>query len=265
MNRLGEILAHKEEEIRLLLPREDKLRHAAAERNDFRSLESALRGTDDGLAVIAEVKKASPSAGVIAEEFDPVATAMAYAAGGAAGISVLTDERFFQGSLAYVSQVRAAVGLPVLRKDFLLHEAQIYESVVAGADAILLIVAALPQDRLIRLLELAHSYQLEVLVEVHDVVELDRALETEARMIGINNRNLQTFEVDLQTTRRLSGGVDEGLLLISESGIGTEEDADIVRTWGADAILVGEALMRSGDASGALAALRRAGSRAAAM
>ncbi len=259
MDRLGEILAHKEEEIRLLLPREDHLRYAAAERNDFRSLELALRGTEDGLAVIAEVKKASPSAGVIAEQFDPVATAAAYADAGAAGISVLTDERFFQGHLSHLSRVRAAVGAPVLRKDFLLHEAQIYESVVAGADAVLLIVAALQQERLIRLLELAHTYQLDVLVEVHDVEELDRALETEARIIGINNRNLKTFEVDLQTTRRLSGSVDEGLLLISESGIRTEEDAAMVRGWGADAVLVGEALMRSGDAAGALAALRRAG------
>jgi indole-3-glycerol phosphate synthase len=258
MDRLAEILAHKEEEVRLLLPREDKLRHAAAERNDWRSLETALRAATEGLAVIAEVKKASPSAGVIAEEFDPVAQAIAYAEAGATAISVLTDETFFQGHLSHLSRVRASVEVPVLRKDFLLHEVQVFESVVAGADAVLLIVAALSQDRFLRLLETAHSYQLDVLVEVHDAEELERALNSEARIIGVNNRNLKTLEVDLHTTRRLSRAVDEGLILVSESGIRSAADAALVRAWGADAILVGEALMRSEDVAADLAVLRRA-------
>ncbi len=245
-DKLREILQHKETEVERLLPRAESLMYAAAERNDFRSFRAALE-TEGELSVIAEVKKASPSAGVIAADFDPIVIARDYEAAGASALSVLTDEKFFQGNLSFLPQIRDAVSLPLLRKDFIIHEAQIYESVVAGADAILLIVAALEQDRLVALLDKAHAYQLDVLMEVHDMKELERALSTEAAIIGINNRNLKTFEVSLETTGKLSEEVTPGLVLVSESGIHTGDDAAKVRSWGADAILVGEALMRCPD------------------
>jgi indole-3-glycerol phosphate synthase len=185
--------------------------------------------------------------------FNPVAIAREYEAAGADAISVLTDERFFQGDLSCLSRIREAVNLPLLRKDFILHEAQIYEAVVAGADAILLIVAILAQEELVRLLEVAARCQLDVLVEVHDLDELERALETEARIIGINNRNLKTFEVSLETTEQLSQELPPDIVLVSESGIHTGDDARRVREWGADAILVGEALMRAPDRAARIA------------
>ncbi len=250
-NRLDEIIAHKRTEIEKLLPLTDKLRFAAAERNDFRSFANALKDPlveqDPRMSVIAEVKKASPSVGVITNDFDPVAIAMEYDRCGANAISVLTDEKFFQGKLSYLMQIRDKVRVPVLRKDFIVHEAQIYEAVVAGADAILLIVAVLTQDELIRFLDIAHTFQLDVLVEVHDLAELDRAMETDARIIGINNRNLKTFEVSLNTTRELADELGPDHILVSESGLTSGGDAQLVQQWGADAILVGEALMRSED------------------
>lgn len=244
-NRLQQIIDHKRKEIQKILPLEEKLRAAALLRNDFRSFERALDQGPDQLALIAEVKKASPSAGVIAENFDPLAQAQTYEQAGAHAISVLTDEHFFQGHLSYLAKIRKAVSAPLLRKDFTLHPAQIYESVVAGADAILLIVACLTQDELTALLDVAHTCQLDVLVEVHDEEELHRALNTEARIIGVNNRNLKTFEVDLRTTEKLGQEIPEDLLFVSESGIKSQADAQRVFEWGADAILVGEALMRS--------------------
>ena len=203
----------------------EKLRVAALERNDFRSLENALR-RDDGLALIAEVKKASPSAGVIKEDFDPLTIARTYEHAGADALSVLTDEKYFQGSLSYLSLIRPQVNIPVLRKDFIVHEAQVYEASVAGADAILLIVAVLEQEELVHLLNVAHNCQLDVLVEVHEREELERALETEARIIGVNNRNLKTFEVDLHTTETLSEEVTQDCVFVSESGIRTQTDAE---------------------------------------
>lgn len=250
MDKLAEIIDHKRSELEALLPRAEKLRYAAASRNDFRSLHTALFHRDDPeprLALIAEVKKASPSAGTISENFDPVAVARKYEESGADAISVLTDEKFFQGHLSFLANIRKEVSLPLLRKDFIIHEAQIYEAVVAGADAILLIVAALEQKTLQHLLDTAHTYQLEVLVEVHNLEELERALEAGSRIVGINNRNLKTFEVDLRTTEKLSEEVDKEVILVSESGIVTAEDARQVRDAGADAILVGESLMRSDD------------------
>lgn len=247
MNKLNEIIAQKRREIEKLRPRAELLRAAALERNDFRSFYNALNRGSEELAVIAEVKKASPSAGVIAENFDPVNIAKVYAQGGAAAISVLTDEVYFQGHLSYLSRVRREVDVPVLRKDFIVDEAQIYESSVAGADAILLIAAALTQEELVHLLGVAEACQLDVLLEVHDEEEMERALETDARIIGVNNRNLKTFTVDLHTTERLSEEVPEGILLVSESGIKTPEDARLVFGWGANAILAGESLMRSDD------------------
>lgn len=266
-NKLDEILADKAAEVARLLPRKEKLRYAAQDRDDFRSLERALggglreRAEDEGygtqpLAVIAEVKKASPSAGTIAADFDPLAIAKAYAEAGADALSVLTDEKYFQGHLSYLAKIREAVDLPILRKDFIIDEVQIYESVVAGADAILLIVAALEQDQLLHLLDTATACQLDVLVEVHDLEEMERALESGARLIGINNRNLRTFEVDLGTTERLSEEVSSDHILVSESGIHRGEDAAKVRAWGADAILVGEALMRAADKTGKMAELK---------
>ncbi len=247
MNKLQEIIAHKRTEVERLRPRQEHLRLAALERNDFRSLRAALTAGPDYLGVIAEVKKASPSAGVIAPNFDPVAQAIAYDQAGATAISVLTDEKYFQGSLSYLTQIRRQVGCPVLRKDFIIDDAQIYEAAVAGADAILLIVAALTQEELAQLLATAATCQLDVLVEVHDREELDRALETDAKIIGVNNRNLKSFTVDLHTTEALSEDVPDDILLVSESGIKSVEDARRVWMWGANAILVGESLMRSED------------------
>ncbi len=254
-NRLQQIVDHKRTEIEKLLPREEKLRAAALTRDDFRSFERALDRGPEQLALIAEVKKASPSAGVIAEDFDPLAQAQAYDEAGADAISVLTDERFFQGHLSYLTQIRDAVRVPVLRKDFILHPAQIYEAVVAGADAILLIVACLTQEELVSLLDVAHQCQLDVLVEVHDDDELQRALDTDARIIGVNNRNLKTFEVDLLTSKQLSEEIPDEIIFVSESGIKSSTDSQAVFQWGADAILVGEALMRSGNIADQVAAL----------
>ena len=258
-DRLAEIVDHKRREIEPLIPREEKLRYAALERNDFRSLAASLDVGPERLGLIAEVKKASPSAGTIAEDFDPLAQAKKYEAAGAGAISVLTDEKFFQGRLEYLSRIRAEVAVPVLRKDFIVHKAQVYEACVAGADAILLIVAALGQDELVDLLECAHSCQLEVLMEVHDLAELERALDTEANIIGVNNRNLKTFEVDLKNTELVSEEVPEHITLVSESGIRTAQDAALVAGWGVDAVLVGESLMRADDVALAAEAIMAAG------
>jgi indole-3-glycerol phosphate synthase len=251
-DRLQQILAVKKNEVARLLPRAEHLRAAALQRNDFRGFATALDRGLDSLGLIAEVKKASPSAGVIAESFDPVLIARAYESAGAHAISVLTDEQFFKGSLAYLTQVRAAVTLPVLRKDFIIHEAQIFEAVCAGADAILLIVAALDQPQLAALYKTAADFQLDVLVEVHTLPELERALEIDAKLIGINNRNLATFKVDLKTTEELSEETPADVLLVSESGIKTADDTRRVLESGCNAILVGETLMRADDVHAAV-------------
>jgi len=196
------------------------------------------------VALIAEIKKASPSAGIIAQHFDPVAIAKNYARAGVDAISVLTDEPFFQGHLDHLRLVRAAVAQPLLRKDFILDPVQIMEAAAAGADAILLIVAALDQDQLVALLETAALYQLDVMVEVHTLPELDRALDTEATIIGVNNRDLRTFEIDLSVTETLSEQIPKEITLVSESGIRTAEDLARVKACGVDAVLIGEALMR---------------------
>jgi indole-3-glycerol phosphate synthase len=252
MNKLAEIIAQKHLEVEKIRPLADKLRHAALDRNEFRSFEAALRPDDASLGVIAEVKKASPSAGIIAPDFDAVAVATTYDRAGASAISVLTDEKYFQGHLSFLPKIRAVTSIPLLRKDFIIDDLQIWEASVAGADAILLIVAALSQDQLRHLLETAAACQLDALVEVHDRPELERALETDARIIGINNRNLRTFEVHLETTAELSEEVPDEIILVSESGIRTTEDARRVHSWGANAILVGEALMRSGHPAQAI-------------
>jgi len=254
-NLLQEILDQKRCEIARLIPRVEQLRAGALQRNEFRGFAAAINRGPETLGLIAEVKKASPSAGAIVERFDPVQVAKSYESAGADAISVLTDEKYFQGSLSYLTNIRRETTLPVLRKDFILHEVQVFEAVIAGADAILLIVAALEQDELRALHETATGLQLDVLVEVHTMEELDRALDLDAKIIGINNRNLATFEVDLATTELLSEQVPDDVILVSESGIRTGADTQRVLDCGCDAILVGESLMRSDDVHAAIAGL----------
>src|SRR5438045_5954780 len=244
MNRLEEILEVKRQEIEQLRPRAAELDREARSRADFRDFRSALHRDDEVFVVIAEIKKASPSAGVIAKSFDPVEIAKNYERAGANAISVLTDSKFFQGSLEHLENVRNVVSLPLLRKDFIWDRAQIAESAANGADAILLIVAALTQDQLVRLLKNAKEYRLDALVEVHSIDELQRALEAGAEIIGINNRNLTTFDVDLAVTEKHCSDVPDEIDLVSESGIKTPPDVARLRACGVDAVLVGEALMR---------------------
>jgi indole-3-glycerol phosphate synthase len=244
MNKLDEINATKREEIKRLEPLAAELRKQALLRNDFRPFRAGLQRGNE-VAIIAEVKKASPSAGIIAPDFNPLSQAREYARGGAHALSVLTDEKYFHGHLSYLKQIREQVDLPLLRKDFIIHENQVYESVIAGADAILLIVASLDDPTLTALYDLAKSCQLDVLVEVHDMPEMERALELGADMIGINNRNLKTFQVDLATTETLAEEIPSDAVAISESGIKTGEDVRRVRACGINAVLVGETLMRA--------------------
>ena len=244
MNKLSEIIASKEAEIMRLEPLAADLRKQALLRNDFRPFRAGLQRGNE-VAIIAEVKKASPSAGIIAADFNPLSQAREYARGGAHALSVLTDEKYFQGHLSYLKQIREQVELPLLRKDFIVHELQIFESVVAGADAILLIVAGLDDANLRALYDIAKACQLDVLVEVHDLAEMDRALELGADMIGINNRNLKSFTVDLATTEELAEEIPSDVVAVSESGIQTAQDVKRMRACGVNAVLVGEALMRA--------------------
>lgn len=246
MDKLAEIIAHKHLELEALLPRASHLKAAALQRNDFRGFRSALDRGPSQLGVIAEIKKASPSAGIIDPNFDALKQAEAYITGGASCMSVLTDEKFFQGSLSYLSKISEKPTCPLLRKDFTIHELQIHEAIIAGADAILLIVAALDQDTLVRLYETARGLMLDVLVEVHDLPEMERALDLDGiDLLGINNRNLKTFQTDLTTTERLADEAPDDVLLVSESGIRNVDDAYQVLTYGANAILVGETLMKA--------------------
>jgi len=233
------------------------LKAALAARGERRDFAGALRNPKAGpVALIAEVKKASPSAGVIRRDFDPVRIALEYEAAGASCLSVLTDEKFFQGSLEYLRQVRQAVKLPLLRKDFIIDERQILEAIQWGADAILLIVAILDDARLKRFHSLATEAGLAVLVEVHDDDELDRAVEAGAQLIGVNNRDLKTFKVDLATTERLAAKLFTSPLtrhpplLVAESGIHTRADVERLAKCGAHAMLVGESLMRAESIAG---------------
>jgi len=229
-----------------------QLQALAADAPAPRPLDAALR-RPDRVALIAEVKKASPSKGVLIENFDPLVLARTYAENGAAAISVLTDQRFFQGSLKYLEGIRAHLGeqlpVPLLRKDFIIDPYQVHEARAYGADALLLIVAALDDARMTELLALTHSLGMQALVEVHDEAELDRALAVGAQIVGVNNRDLHSFVTSLDTTRRVAERLPatNRPVLVSESGIFTPEHGAQVRAWGADAILVGEALVRSPD------------------
>lgn len=248
-DKLAQIIATKHEEVEALMPRAAHLRAAAIQRNEFGGFRSALDRGPGKLGVIAEVKKASPSVGLIDPDSDPVRQAQRYLSGGASCLSILTDEKYFQGSLSYLTEISRFSDAPLLRKDFTIHEVQIHEASVSGADAILLIVAALDDDTLKRLYEEAKSLMLDVLVEVHDLPEMERALELGADLIGVNNRNLKTFDVDLATTEALAEEVPDDVLLVSESGIKSPEDALRALEAGANAVLIGEALMRSHDPS----------------
>jgi indole-3-glycerol phosphate synthase len=257
MNILETIVEQKKIEIAKLPARliaAGDLRDAMLEHGERRDFLAALRQQRQGdIALIAEVKKASPSAGVICRDFDPVRIAQEYEAAGASCLSVLTDEKFFQGSLDHLRQVRAAVKLPLLRKDFIIDERQILEAIEWGADAILLIVAILSDRQLAKFHSLATEAGLAVLVEVHDEAELERALKISPALIGVNNRNLKTFKVDLATTEKLAAKLFPSpvtrhpSLLVAESGIQTRADVERLKQCGANAILVGESLMRGGD------------------
>jgi indole-3-glycerol phosphate synthase len=238
-----------------------QLQRQVADLPPTRDFTAALKASCRKPAVIAEVKKASPSKGVIRADFDPIAIARGYAAGGASCLSVLTDKAFFQGGFEVLVQVREAVDLPLLCKDFILSPYQLYQARAAGADAALLIAAILTDSDLAYLLKVARSLALAVLVEVHDAAEMERVLALEGvDLIGINNRDLSSFAVDLATTEQLMQRFgpavrERGALLVSESGLFTREDLDRVVEAGADAVLVGEALMRQSDVTSALETL----------
>ncbi|MFC2002323.1 indole-3-glycerol phosphate synthase TrpC [Chloroflexota bacterium] len=211
------------------------------------TLDLALALNGNGIKIIAEVKQASPSKGVLCPDFNPVELAKSYAHGGAAAISVLTEANYFQGSLNHLAAIREEVRLPLLRKDFIFDQYQIYESRAYGADALLLIVAILSQEQLEELLPLSRSLGLGCLVEVHNESEVARALRSGAEIIGINNRNLNTFVVDINITRRLRPLIPQGRLVVSESGIKSRSDIEKLKEWGINAVLVGETLVTADD------------------
>lgn len=241
---LAEIVQHKRQEISGLHERAALLEKQAHERKPHvRSFADALHARE--IAIIAEIKKASPSKGLLQHNFHPAFIAHSYEEGGAACLSVLTDKQYFQGGLHDLEAARAAVGLPVLRKDFIIDRLQIFEAAAHGADAILLIAAILDTAELQSFRELAASLGLASLVEVHDQEELAKAVDSGAEIIGVNNRNLNTFEVSLDTSLKLSYLLPSTAIRVSESGIGTRADIDVLRGAGFNAFLIGESLMRS--------------------
>ncbi len=250
---LDKIVETKRQEVRAL-----KARGLTAPEGEMPKARGFRRALLDysGLAVIAEAKKASPSKGVICPDFDPAAIARDYAAGGAQAISVLTDESYFQGALAYIPLVRAAVNLPVLRKEFIIDEIQIREAALFGADAILLIAAILAPRQLADYQVLATELGMDSLVEVHDEAEAELALAAGSRLIGINNRNLRDFTVDLGTTLRVMAEIPRDIPVVSESGIRDHRDMQRLAGQGVAAALVGESLMRQADRCQALKDLR---------
>jgi indole-3-glycerol phosphate synthase len=256
---LDKIVAVKREEVAAALKQKSLavVRADAESRVLTRDFEGAMRAkiAAGQAAVIAEIKKASPSKGVLRADFIPADIAQSYAEHGAACLSVLTDKQFFQGSVDFLKQARASCDLPVLRKDFMIDTYQVYEARAMGADAILLIAACLDDAQMAEMEAVARSLDMAVLVEVHDKAELERALELKTRLVGINNRNLKTFEVSLQTTLDMLPDVPADRLLVTESGIQTPEDVLRMREAKVNAFLVGEAFMRSSEPGEALSKL----------
>lgn len=255
-NVLARIIAHKRGEVAAARVRRppEQLRDALASAPPVRDFVAALRRAPY-MGLIAEVKKASPSAGVIRADFEPVTIAQAYERAGASCLSVLTDEHFFQGKLEYLGAIRTAVGIPVLRKDFLIDRYQVLEARAAGADCVLLIAECLDDCTLRDLYFYAAELGMEALIEIYDPENLERVLKLDPPLVGVNNRDLRTFQVDLDHTLRIAPQVPPTTLLVSESGIKTRADVERLKAHGVGAILVGETLMRAGDVAQAVQAL----------
>ena len=244
---LDKIIAQKREEVeqRKKVATITYLQQRIARQKPALDLALALKG--DHIRLIAEVKQASPSRGMLSPNFNPTELAQTYAEGGAAAISVLTEANYFMGSIEHLAAIKEVVGLPLLRKDFIFDLYQVYESRAYGADALLLIAAILSQEQLKELVSLSHSLGLRCLVEVHNEGEVERAVLSEAEIIGINNRDLNTLSIDINMTRRLRPLIPQERIVVSESGIKSKRDIEKLRKWGVDAVLVGEALVTAGD------------------
>jgi indole-3-glycerol phosphate synthase len=244
---LNKIVAQKREEVeqRKRATTMTYLQERIARQRPVLDLASALRG--DRIRLIAEVKQASPSRGVLSRDFDPIALSRTYAEGGASAISVLTEANYFMGNNEYLAAIKEVVELPLLRKDFIFDPYQVYESRAYGADALLLITAMLSQKQLGDLVSLSHSLGLRCLVEAHNEGEVEKAVLSQARIIGINNRDLNTLAVDINTTRRLRPLIPKDKIVVSESGVKSRKDMEKLGKWGVDAVLIGEALVTAGD------------------
>ncbi|MGQ0794151.1 MAG: indole-3-glycerol phosphate synthase TrpC [Deltaproteobacteria bacterium] len=256
---LDKIIAHKKIEVeraKLSLPLREIIARAADSPPTL-DFQAALQSPDGAAKVIAEIKRASPSKGIIREDFDPVRIARSYAAAGASAISVLTDEEFFGGRLEYLRAVREAVRAPLLRKDFTVDAYQIYEGRLFGADAILLIASALETSQIAEFIDIAESLGMSAIVEVHNEAELEKALSAPSRIIGINNRDLKTFSVSLDVSARLRKLIPESKLVIAESGIRSAGDIEALKNAGIWAFLIGETFMRAEDPGAALSDLLR--------
>ena len=251
---LARIVEHKRAELVQDAAHRGDLERRAADRTSYRDFRQALTARPP--AIIGEIKKASPSKGVLAEQFEPASIAKLYSSGGAAALSVLTERKFFQGALEDLEAARSAVYLPVLRKDFTLDEFHVIQAAAHGADAILLIAALLEEKEMRDLRELAAQYRMAALVEVHDASELGTALNSGADIIGVNNRNLHTFEVTLDTSLELAKKIPASVVKVSESGIDSRADVTLLTNAGFQAFLVGEHLMKSADPTAALRELR---------
>ena len=244
---LDKIIAQKKEEVeqRKKVVPITYLQQRIARQKPALDLALALKG--DQIRLIAEVKQASPSRGMLSPNFNPIELAQTYVEGGAAAISVLTEANYFMGSIEHLTAIKEVVGLPLLRKDFIFDLYQVYESRAYGADALLLIVAILSQEQLKELVSLSHSLGLRCLVEVHNEGEVERAVHSEAEIIGINNRDLNTLSIDINMTRRLRPLIPQERIVVSESGIKSKRDIEKLGKWGVDAVLIGEALVTTGD------------------
>lgn len=256
MNILNTIIKQKEKELKLLKKRIKKqsLISASAKRKKTLNFKSAVSKAGK-LNIIGEIKRSSPSAGLLKKDFNPLAIAACYKKNGVAALSVLTDETFFGGSLSYIKLIKEKVDLPILRKDFIIDEYQIYESCVWGADAVLLIAAILPVERLKKFITLAEKLNMSALVEVHTKKDIQKALDSKARIIGVNNRDLKNFKVDLNTTKKALKFIPEGKIVVSESGIKTKKDLLYLKKAGVNAALIGEIFMKAGNLEKKLSSL----------